>query len=144
MYYFIKKQFDIDHSYISSYFEYDEEYADDFDEYFWLEERWFSHSGNDGNMRLVQRGEIPASFYEAHEINDIDDIECERGCLCAINVAECLKENRHNEVAYDIIMAPSFPLREEFDRLRELYYELKKKYDETDNAPKRRLGLRRN
>ncbi len=91
LYYFIKKQFDIDHGYISSYFEYDEGYADDYDEYFWLEEQWFTYGGHSGNMRLVQRSEIPSSFFEAHETDSIDDIKCDRGYLCAINVTVVIK-----------------------------------------------------
>ena len=141
MFYFIKKQYDIDHGYISSYFEDEIGYADDFEEYFWLEERWFSYDGNSGNMRLVRKDEIPSSFYEA---NDIDHI-CDRGFLCVIDVDNCITSSRfHSESTFDIIMSPTFPLREEFDAFKELYEKLKMIYDESANTPKRRLGLRRN
>ena len=86
MYCFIKKQFGIDHEYISMSFECDEGYADDSEEYFWIDECWFGYTSHPGNMRLVQRFEIPTSYEEANNIYSSDDINEMKGFLCGIDV----------------------------------------------------------
>lgn len=144
MFWFIKQQYHIDHDCLSNEFEYEERYADDYEEYFWLEERWFTYYENDDEgMRLVTAGEIPSTYFEAHGITSSDEIDEWKGYLCEIDVEECLKPNRHNEAAYDIIMEDTFPLKKEFFSFKSLYEELKKKYDETISTPKKRFGLRR-
>lgn len=143
MYCFIKKQFGIDHGYISMSFERDEGYADDSEEYFWIAECWFGHTSHPGNMRLVQRFEIPTSYKEANNIYSSDDIDEVKGFLCGIDVEACLKPNPYNEVAYDIIMDNSFPIKGEFFALKSLYETLKKKYDDTANPTKKKFGLRK-
>ena len=143
MYCFIKKQFGIDHGYISMSFERDEGYADDSEEYFWIAECWFGHTSHPGNMRLVQRFEIPTSYKEANNIYSSDHIDEMKGFLCGIDVEACLKPKPYNEVAYDIIMDNSFPIKGEFFALKSLYETLKKKYDDTANPTKKKFGLRK-
>lgn len=94
-------------------------------------------------MRLVQRFEIPTSYKEANNIYSSDDIDEMKGFLCGIDVEACLKPNPYNEVAYDIIMDNSFPIKGEFFALKSLYETLKKKYDDTANPTKKKFGLRK-
>ena len=143
MFCFIKEQFNIDHEYISSSFDGDESYADDIEEYFWLEESWFSHGNHAGNMRLVSRNEIPAMYYTAHDIISADEIEEDKGYLCAIDIVECLKPTGHNQVVFDIVMDDSFPLKVEFFEFKDLFEKLKDKYDDAVNSSKKKFGLRR-
>lgn len=143
MFWFIKKQYDIDYGYLSGEFEYIVDYADDYEQYFWLEERWFGYSSNGGNMRLCTKNEVPSRYLEAYHLNDTDDIESDTGFLCAIDVEGLINGNSHNESARWVIFEQdNFRLREQFNQFKSLFEELKEKYNGAQPV-KKRFGLKK-
>ena len=140
MFWLVKKQYNIDYGLLSSTFDFAEMYADDYEQYFWLEESWFNPDAHMGSMRLVQRNEIPSCVYNAQGVEVADDIDCDQGYLCGIDVEEWVKHGVPGDMTYDIIMQKEFPLRKEFVEFKNLYERLKNEYS---NVPKSKFGLRR-
>lgn len=137
---FIKNNYPIKDRYISVDFNNCPDYADDYVHYYFVDEIWFNECEHIGNVRIVEESSIPWRLKESGE--DIDDLE--GGYLCSVDACHVLDHPESNEVAFDIITASNFALREMFDSFKELYISLQQKYDENAKSKVRRLGLRKN